>query len=234
MCYGQSNGAIQVIVRNGNPPYQYDWSNGASGNSQNDLAAGSYTIVVTDAFGCDVTLSIAIDQPDSLQLELVSTVYVSGTNVSLNGGNDGSIVSLAEGGTPPYNYQWSNGSTAPNQYNLTAGTYSLTLTDQNGCNVYKSILLNEPYKLEMPSGFSPNEDNSNDFFVVRGIEAYPENELLIFNRWGNLVYQESNYENEWKGENNSGEELPESTYFAILKVFGKEEITLQGYVDLRR
>jgi gliding motility-associated-like protein len=234
LCYGQSNGEIQVIVRNGNAPYQYNWSNGASGNVVDSLSAGNYAVLITDSFGCNTTLTITIAQPDSINLELSSPQYGSGTNISLSGGNDGSILSLTDGGTQPYNYQWSNGSTADNLYNLTAGIYSLTITDQNGCPAFKSIVLTEPFKLEMPSGFSPNADNSNDFFVVRGIEAYPENELLIFNRWGNLVYQKSNYENEWKGDNTSGEELPESTYFAILKVYGKEEITLQGYVDLRR
>ena len=86
----------------------------------------------------------------------------------------------------------------------------------------------------MPTGYSPNGDFRNDVFLIHGLDAYPENKLIIYNRWGNIVYEQSNYNNDWNGENNSGEEIPDGTYFALLTVYGKEEITLKGYVDLRR
>jgi large repetitive protein len=75
----------------------------------------------------------------------------------------------------------------------------------------------------------------NDFFVVHGIDAYPINVISIYNRWGNIVYEKENYQNEWNGENNLGEQLPDATYFVILMVeAGEEKIVLKGYVDLRR
>ena len=87
----------------------------------------------------------------------------------------------------------------------------------------------------MPEGISPNGDGQNDYFVIKGIEAYPNNELTIYNRWGNIVYQKNNYENEWEGENTGGDPLPDGVYFAVFRPTlspGSEPLT--GYVDLRR
>jgi gliding motility-associated-like protein len=70
---------------------------------------------------------------------------------------------------------------------------------------------------------------------VKGLVAYPENEITILNGWGNVVYQKNNYANEWDGTNTAGEPLPDATYFVILNVQGTDgTITLKGYVDLRR
>jgi gliding motility-associated-like protein len=85
----------------------------------------------------------------------------------------------------------------------------------------------------MPQGFSPNDDDKNDLFVVHGIEAYPDNVLTIYNRWGNIVYSKTGYLNEWDGKSNTSEQLPNATYFAILEV-NKGKIVLKGYVELRR
>ena len=148
-------------------------------------------------------------------------------------GNDGSISVNITGGTAPYFFLWSNGSTTQNVSNLTAGGYTVFVTDTNGCRIVGDIHLTQPLVLEMPQGFSPNNDGKNDFFVVHGIEAYPDNELTIYNRWGNIVYKKTGYFNEWDGVSNNGQMLPDATYFAILEV-NKGEIVLKGYVELRR
>jgi gliding motility-associated-like protein len=85
----------------------------------------------------------------------------------------------------------------------------------------------------MPTGFSPNEDGANDFFDIRGIDGYAQNLFTVLNRWGNVVYEHPNYSNQWKGENNQGETLPDGTYFVILSINDGTR-TLQGFVDLRR
>ena len=87
--------------------------------------------------------------------------------------------------------------------------------------------------LEMPTGFSPNGDGPNDFFVIHGLVDYPENEFKVFSRWGNLVYGRSNYNNEWDGTNNKGEKLPDGTYFVIFEATNLVT-PLSGYVDMRR
>jgi len=235
-CYGESNGAVQVYVENGNAPYTYTWSNGETSNFIDSIPAGPYDVDIVDAFGCSTTLHVDIAQPDSLYVSLITSTYPGGTNVGTYGGADGYILSEVIGGTPVYTYTWSNGQSTEGITNLTEGNYTLICTDQNGCVAYATSRLTAPAMLEMPSGFSPNGDESNETFVVHGIEAYPINEISIYNRWGNIVYQLDNYSNEWAGDNASGDPLPDATYFVILTVFPSdgESITLKGYVDLRR
>ena len=91
----------------------------------------------------------------------------------------------------------------------------------------------EPIPLEMPTAYSPNGDDRNDFFVIKGIEYYPDNVFTVFNRWGNLIYTKDSYHNEWNGQTRSGDRVPDGTYFVILRV-NDGEIELHGYVDLRR
>jgi gliding motility-associated-like protein len=198
------------------------------------LYVGNYTVVITDNFGCTITLNTTVNQPDSLYISLTSGVYISGTNISTFGNDDGAINAEVYGGTSTYSYVWSTGSTTEDISNLTVGSYNLIVTDQNGCIAISTLQLTQPGILEMPSGFSPNSDGDNDNFVVHGIEAYPENEITVFNRWGNVVYKVSNYTNEWNGDNMNGEALPDATYFVLVTVFTDENITLKGYVDLRR
>ncbi len=95
-------------------------------------------------------------------------------------------------------------------------------------------------ELKVPTGFSPgNDDGVNDVFEIAGLEEFPNNELIIFNRWGDVVYQAAPYMNDWRGYNNvnglklMGDELPEGTYFYILKL--DETIpNLTGYLELKR
>jgi gliding motility-associated-like protein len=165
-----------------------------------------------------------------------SICFENGHNISTLGGNDGFINTELSGGTPPYDISW----TGPDGFTsdqldideLFAGQYTLTVTDANGC-VYEFVIdLTEPSDLTLPNGFTPNGDGFNDFFVILGLERYPENNLKVFNRWGNLVYEKENYDNTWAGGNTDGEELPEGTYFAVFTTPDGTE--LNTYVDLRR
>ena len=76
-------------------------------------------------------------------------------------------------------------------------------------------------------------DGSNDLFIVHGLDAYPTNTFTVLNRWGSVVYDRFNYTNDWAGENSTGDQLPNGTYFVILTI-NQGARTLQGYVDLRR
>jgi gliding motility-associated-like protein len=234
-CYGRDNGGARVVVLNGNQPFTYLWSNGAETSEVTGLGAGEHSVTVTDAYGCSIDLLFEITQPEELVVNLSSPVYLGGYNVTPWGASNGSIETGVDGGTSPYTYLWSNGQTTPTISGMPAGNYSVVVTDENGCVAFAQLALTQPYILEMPTGISPNGDGKNDYFVVHGIDAYPENEITIFNRWGNVVYQKNNYANEWDGTNTSGEPLPDATYFVILNVQGADgTITLKGYVDLRR
>ncbi len=233
-CFGEASGMAQVFVANGNPPYTYDWSNGDGDAIAEDLEAGDYSVLISDLFGCSSSYSFNINQPDSFFVEINASDYVNGYNLSGNQSEDGWLAANTFGGTEPYSYLWSTGDTTLTINGLSSGIYTIIVEDNNGCVVNGSYRLIEPGVLEMPTGYSPNGDFRNDVFLIHGLDAYPENKLIIFNRWGNIVYEQSNYNNDWNGENNSGEEIPDGTYFALLTVYGKEEITLKGYVDLRR
>jgi gliding motility-associated-like protein len=232
-CYGDSLGNILTEVSGGVVPYNYSWSNQLSGNNLLNIPAGVYMLLVKDANNCSVADTTVLIQPDSLQATLQSSLYYNGHHVSLNNAYDGSINLTVTGGVGNYNYLWSNGETSEDIAQLHAGTYYVTVIDSNNCRVSTSIVLTEPYVLEMPEGFSPNDDGKNDYFIVHGIESYPKNNLKIFNRWGNIVYQKDNYINSWHGENTDGQELPDATYFAILEI-NNGDIVLKGYVEIRK
>ncbi|MFN5461019.1 MAG: gliding motility-associated C-terminal domain-containing protein, partial [Bacteroidota bacterium] len=91
----------------------------------------------------------------------------------------------------------------------------------------------------VPEGISPNGDNKNDNFVVKGLEKYPNNKILIFNRWGDKVYDAAPYNNDWNGVNKyglkiGGEELPTGTYFYIIDLGVDGKDVIKGYIYLTR
>ncbi|MBL7890267.1 MAG: gliding motility-associated C-terminal domain-containing protein [Bacteroidia bacterium] len=233
LCYGGNNAMIDINIIGGTLPYSYLWSNGATTEDVDSLTQGMYYVTITDGQGCSRTDTVTISQPDSLALDLVSPVLANGHNISFYQGADGSIDLTVAGGVQPYNYIWSNGATTEDVENISAGQYYVVVTDQHGCVASRQIILTEPFDLAMPTGITPNDDGRNDFFVVKGIEAYPDNVLTIYNRWGNIVYKRENYLNQWNGTNTSGEELPDGTYYAVLEINGRD-ITLNGYVEIRR
>ncbi|MEX2590883.1 MAG: gliding motility-associated C-terminal domain-containing protein [Chitinophagales bacterium] len=142
-CYNGSDGELNPAVTGGTPPYQYQWSTGSTQDSIQGLTEGNYSLTITDDHGCIFIADTSITQPDSLIISL------SATDISCYGGNDGTITVTAQGGTTPYAFQWSNGSNSQNLQDLTAGIYSVTLTDTNGCNIIANIELFQPDSLSL-------------------------------------------------------------------------------------
>lgn len=141
-CYGGSNGAISVVTTGGTGNYNYTWSSSASGANPTNLAVGVYTVTVDDGTGCTGTQTFTVAQPDSLNL--------SGqvTNVSSAGGADGAIVLTVSGGTPNYDYDWGNSVVTKDRSNLTAGTYTVTVTDDKGCTQSSAFTVSQPTGLK--------------------------------------------------------------------------------------
>ncbi|MEZ4757114.1 MAG: gliding motility-associated C-terminal domain-containing protein [Flavobacteriales bacterium] len=233
LCQGGSNGSITASLSDGQAPFTYAWSNGGTQPALNDLEAGTYAVTVTDANGCTWTGSTQLMDPEALLVNSSVSEYMGGYGISSHGGSDGFISLTASGGVAPYAYDWSMGANSAVATGLSAGEYRVTVTDSNGCSVTLSFVLNEPDELQQPTGFTPNDDGANDSYVVRGLEAHPQNHLTIFNRWGNVVFERINYRNDWNGENMTGEPLPNGTYFVVLTI-PAIDLTLQNYVDLRR
>ncbi|NNF02189.1 MAG: T9SS type A sorting domain-containing protein, partial [Bacteroidia bacterium] len=126
-CYGGSDGAIDITVSGGTPPYSYLWTDGSTDEDRTGLTAGAYTVVVTDANGCVITLCTVLSEPSEL------ICATSKSDVKCNGANTGMAGVAAAGGIPPYTYLWSNGETSTNISGLSVGTYTVTITDDNGC-----------------------------------------------------------------------------------------------------
>lgn len=140
-CFGGNDGTATVIANGGQQPYTYHWSNGDTTNQITDLPAGTYYVEVITNNGCITSDSILITQPQE-PLTLNKTI----TNISCNGDDDGTATVVANGGTPNYTYLWGttptqNGSSATN---LSSGSYLVTVTDANGCQVLDEVNISEP------------------------------------------------------------------------------------------
>lgn len=144
-CNGGTNGAIQLTASGGTAPYSYSWSNGSTSQNLNNVSAGNYSVNITDNNGCIETSSASVTQPSALLLNNTTI------NVLCNGNESGSIQLQANGGTSPYSYSWSNGSTSQNLSNLLAGNYSVNVVDDNGCLINESFSINEPTELNLNS-----------------------------------------------------------------------------------
>ncbi|MFN8323548.1 MAG: choice-of-anchor Q domain-containing protein [Chitinophagales bacterium] len=137
---GATTGSITVNATGGTSPYQYA-SDGATFTAQNNpytfsgLTAGTYNVMVKDANGCTTEKQVVVG---------VVTTSVVPANVTTAGGNDGSITLTVEGGTAPYTYAWGDGPTTQNRTDLTAGSYTVTITDAGGCSIIETIFITQP------------------------------------------------------------------------------------------
>ena len=104
----------------------------------------------------------------------------------------------------------------------------------NGCDTSTVCIWIKCSDIVIFTAVSPNGDRVNDNFHIGGIEEYPDNELLIFNRWGNKVFETEGYENDWNGKWSDDREVPDGTYFYVLKLNDADNRTFNGYFELYR
>jgi len=135
-----SNGAININVTGGKSPYSYKWSNNPTSKNVGSLSSGIYTVGVTDGNGCILHKAFNIELPSCSNFEV--SLYTK--NIDCANGSNGALTALIAGGTPPFSYNWSNGSTTKTIDNLTAGNYNVNIIDGNGCSVTSSATINTP------------------------------------------------------------------------------------------
>jgi len=135
-CNGDANGIIDVSGSGGTPGYSYNWSNGGTSPTNSNLSPGNYTVVVTDQNMCTASESYTISEPPVL---IAATTSMDETTA---GANDGSAMASATGGTPPYDYLWNTGAITPSINNLAPNTYTVVVTDQNGCESTETATVN--------------------------------------------------------------------------------------------
>jgi gliding motility-associated-like protein len=143
LCNGLPTGEVQLAVAGGTTPYSYQWSNGSNQRDLKNVFAGNYAVTITDAKGCSIVENYTVGEPDELD------VTFDVTNTSCQGDSDGAIAVTTTGGTAPYNYVWSNGSTSKDLSNIAGGTYNLTITDANGCSITRSVEVDDSKDLSV-------------------------------------------------------------------------------------
>ncbi|HEV7229739.1 MAG TPA: gliding motility-associated C-terminal domain-containing protein [Bacteroidia bacterium] len=141
---GNSNGSATASVSNGLSPWTYSWSNGTTTQTANGLAAGTYTVVVTNASHCTQASTIVVNNNNMPSLTLAAQ-----TNVACNGNATGSASVIVSGGVSPLTYSWNTTppQTTGNASGLSSGTYTLTVRDSSGCVVKQAVTITQPTAL---------------------------------------------------------------------------------------
>ncbi len=229
-CQGICNGIARVRAIGGIAPYTVMWSNGETGTIQDltdqhdnfDLCAGNYSVTVTDAVGTTQISSVTLTEPGVLEFDFQRILPARFTSC------DGIISANLLNAAGSVNYSWTisgNGGsgTGAKVENLCAGKIVTFLaTDANGCTVTARDTMPYPSDgcLEMTPVITPgNADNKNDVFIITCIEATNDNRVEIFNRWGQLVFETTNYNNfsnNWQGLSARNQALPEGVYFVVV------------------
>ncbi len=130
-----NDGGIDVSISGGTPPYTYVWTGDKTTEDLNDIYAGTYLLRILDSIGCSMSASFVVGENTDLDLKLTPNY------LQCHQEGKGEITSWVSGGTEPYNYLWSNNDTSANISNINSGSYSLTITDANGCSFTKSTYI---------------------------------------------------------------------------------------------
>ncbi|MFP4488321.1 MAG: HYR domain-containing protein, partial [Bacteroidales bacterium] len=216
-CYGSTDGFIGVDVSGGSGTLTLSWEgpDGFSSSDEDitDLAAGDYTLTVTDELGCYETYEVSLSEPE----ELYITYNV--TDASCPDVEDGAIDLSVSGGVTPYTILWDDGETVGDRSSITDGDYRVVVTDANGCTAEEFITVGVIgiNCIVVSEVITPGVvDGKNDVLQIRHIGLHPDAEIKIFNRWGRIIYQAKNLEeNQWDGTY-KGKPLPVDSYHYIL------------------
>jgi gliding motility-associated-like protein len=193
---------------------EYLWADGIFGNTRLNIPAGEYSFIIVDANNCHIDSTVTLTEPDSINL------VFDVTQPTCPDQPDGEIILTVTGGFigTDYLYEWSDNSTSRNLTNIIKGFYSVTVTDLNLCSAKDSVFI-EPLNescLIIPNAISPNGDLINDVWNIGLVELYPEIEIKIFNRWGEIIWRsEKGYPQPWDGTSN-GSPLPIDSYHYII------------------
>jgi hypothetical protein len=172
-CFGAATGAVYLVVNGGISPYSFSWSNDAITQDLLNVAAGTYSVTVTDSNNCISTATITLTQLSEMNLSL------SKTDVTTYGGNDGSVDLTVTGGSYPYACSWSNGAITEDLSFIPAGTYIVEVTDSQGCTATAQVNISQPSAPPLSITYSSSDPNcfgncygSITLFVSGGTSPY--------------------------------------------------------------
>lgn len=231
-CPDSEDGGADLTVTGGTQPYQFNWSDGSHLNSLFNAAPGSYTVTVTDAHNCTATQAATVTFNGT-----AITTSIAHTDANCLQDLEGTADLTVSGGAGAYTFYWSNFATTQNVTNLKPGTYSVVVTDANGCVKVDTVTIQElapdgvcdttdtivhpvndkPYVM-VPNAFSPNGDGQNDVFAFY-LNHTTTVEVSIFNRTGSLVYHNANQAagDGWRGRFHD-RDAPSGTYVYVLNI----------------
>ncbi len=231
LCHDEASGVIEVLTDEGDAELTWDWTGTAATTALAEgLAAGTYSVVVTNAAQCQDSTEVTLFNPAELTVALVDSL------VSECGEDNGFLLVAASGGTGSLDYNWTPGGSSPMLDGIDAGDYDLVVQDNNGCQLDTTFTM---VCLELvpptPNEFiSPNGDGLNEVWRIVNILYYTEATVQVFNRWGVEVYRaEPPYLNDWDGTNSQGEVLPSATYFYVIDTKKKSQKPFTGFLELQ-
>jgi large repetitive protein len=225
--------SIQTITDQSlTPPHLIRWDNGETGTTATSIAAGARTVTVIGNNGKTCIANFVMRAPTELKVSRVDVKDV-----------DCSLEAIVTGGVAPYKYEWSTlkKDTSVKVINLDNGkNYFVIVKDANNCGTDPGVGTAQcsSFCLQGGSILTPNDDAKNDKFDIQKCD-YKNVQLLVYNRWGQLVYQSEDYTDQWEGktqDGKSGKDLPEGVYMYVLKGVqpSGKELTNKGTVTILR
>jgi gliding motility-associated-like protein len=230
-CAGTIDGAIIPTVSGGTPAYDYVWSNDVYVRLNTDIAAGTYTLTVTDQNNCALVQDLTLTDPDTVKIESVAV-----TDLTCSGHDDGSITVNAAGGNGIYEYSYDGGDSYGSSAtlgSLATGDYVVVVRDGNECiSGDYPVTLSKSGNCAMViyDAFSPNGDEWNPEWNIGNIESFPSCSVRIYNLWGIEVFSSNGYGIPWDGKY-EGKDLPSGTYYYIIDP-GDGSAVLTGSVSI--
>ncbi|MGC8865972.1 MAG: gliding motility-associated C-terminal domain-containing protein [Bacteroidales bacterium] len=226
-CSDRADGSLSLSLSGGTGPYTLIWQDGSTDNPRQSLLPGNYPFTVMDASGCNLRDTAYVPGP----LPLTASKIVSPPDCENL--NNATLQIEPAGGTPPYNIRWEDGNLSFFRLWLSPAVYRFVLSDSRQCQVADTAEIKPPdCNLFIPNVITPNGDGVNDRFIILGIEKFPNNQLIIFNRWGRELLQFKGYKNEWDGRDSQGDLVAEGVYYFILRLSNGREF--QGSVTVIR
>lgn len=250
-CFGQANGSAKVFVTGGIQPYDVLWSNGqhdqvVSSNTFSqaiNLAGGVYDVTITDVNGVTQVYSVTVPNPQPLQVDFTEV------NPQHFNDCDGERIAFVTGAQPPLTYTWAttkssqSGDTERAEGLCAGDVLTYIISDANGCSV--TAVDSIPYPSDgcfhvRPVLTPAEQDGNNDFTYITCVENVTDN-IEIYNRWGQLVFQTDEYSNDpgdpihtFTGFTRSGQALAEGVYYYVLTVVDSDGIQHQfkGHINL--
>ena len=244
-CFQEANGVIILNIAGGTPftdgSYRFVWT-GPNVNRTtttpeiSGLVTGTYAVTVQDANGCQVSMEYFVNEPPLLEPDLESLI----NQPICPDASDGTAFIEAKGGTPDYQFFWSNDPSTDQQegMNFSQGTYTVRIVDANGCETSLDVEVVERFpRIYIPNAFSPNGDGENDEFKAV-TDCQLTYSIQVFNEWGSVIFATNDIFEGWDGTLD-GKEVPNGKYSYIIFYSGSLngvsfEETLRGTLRLLR